>query len=212
MRGELKAICAQKEAIVIHVTHDYREAMALSDRIAVINLGKLMQFGTPEEIFHHPQNEFVASFVGEPPMSLIDVTYWEDGGHACFVVDGSHDPVVRLDIGDHESEAIRQRKMPQHFRIGVRAQEITMASSADSTHCVPAEVYVVETLGHRNLVTARIGEHQVKVVTAPDFHLNVKDIVYLDIQSGRYYLFGDGLAFCHPVRADSGLEGELLGG
>jgi ABC-type sugar transport system ATPase subunit len=103
-------------------------------------------------------------------------------------------------------------RCPSTSRIGVRAQEITIASSADSTHCVPAEVYVVETLGHRNLVTARIGEHQVKVVTAPDFHLNVKDIVYLDIQSGRYYLFGDGLAFCHPVRADRGLAGGLSGG
>ncbi len=202
MRGELKAICAQKEAIVVHVTHDYREAMALSDRIAVINQGKLMQFGTPEDIFHYPQNEFVASFVGEPPMSFIDVAYTEDGGAAHFRVGGNHDPAVCLPIGDHEAHAIRQRVTPRQYRLGVRAHEMTVATQMDDTHTVPAETYVIETLGHRNIVTTRIGEHQVKVVTAPELHLNVGDIVYLDIQTGRYYLFGDGLAICHPLRVE----------
>ncbi|MCL4879645.1 MAG: ABC transporter ATP-binding protein [Anaerolineae bacterium] len=208
MRGELKAICAKKEATVMHVTHDYREAMALSDRIAVINMGRLMQFGTPDEIFHYPQNEFVASFVGEPPMSFLDVAYIEEGGKAVFQVEGSD---IRLTIGDHEKSAIKQRALPKQFRVGVRAKEITVAYEPDTTHTIPAEVYVVETLGHRNIVTTRIGADQIKVITSPDVKLKVRDTIYLDIQSGRYHLFGDGIAFCHPVRQSQQLAEEIGG-
>lgn len=208
MRGELKAICAKKEATVMHVTHDYREAMALSDRIAVINMGRLMQFGTPDEIFHYPQNEFVASFVGEPPMSFLDVAYIEEGGKAAFQVEGSD---IRLTIGDHEKSAIKQRVLPKQFRVGVRAKEITVAYEPDTTHTIPTEVYVIETLGHRNIVTTRIGADQIKVITSPDVKLKVRDTIYLDIQSGRYHLFGDGIAFCHPVRQSQQLAEEIGG-
>lgn len=208
MRGELKAICAKKEATVMHVTHDYREAMALSDRIAVINMGRLMQFGTPDEIFHYPQNEFVASFVGEPPMSFLDVAYIEEGGKAAFQVEGSD---IRLTIGDHEKSAIKQRVLPKQFRVGVRAKEITVAYEPDTTHTIPTEVYVIETLGHRNIVTTRIGADQIKVITSPDVKLKVRDTIYLDIQSSRYHLFGDGIAFCHPVRQSQQLAEEIGG-
>jgi multiple sugar transport system ATP-binding protein len=211
MRGELKAICAQKDAIVIHVTHDYGEAMALSDRIAVINMGKLMQFGTPEEIFHYPENEFVASFVGEPPMSFLDVRYVEDSGQAHLEVEGSHERPVRLTISEHEANIIKQRPMPKQFRVGVRARDITIAYQPDSTHIVPAEVYVIETLGHRNIVTTQIGDHQVKVITPPEVELNVKDIIYLDIRAENYHLFGDGFAICHPVRKAQGVAAEMMG-
>ena len=209
MRGELKALCARKEANVVHVTHDYREAMALSDRIAVINMGQLMQFGTPEEVFHYPQNEFVASFVGEPPMSFLDVSYIEDDGQAYFQVDGDHDGSVHIDIGEHEATAIKQKPVPKQFRLGVRASGVTVSYEADSTHITPAEVYVVETLGHRNIVTTRIGNHQVRVVTPPEIEVNVGDTIYLDIQSGNYHLFGDGQAFCHPIREQQPQAAEI---
>jgi ABC-type sugar transport system ATPase subunit len=171
-------------------------------------MGRLMQFGTPDEIFHYPQNEFVASFVGEPPMSFLDVAYIEEGGKAAFQVEGSD---IRLTIGDHEKSAIKQRVLPKQFRVGVRAKEITVAYEPDTTHTIPTEVYVIETLGHRNIVTTRIGADQIKVITSPDVKLKVRDTIYLDIQSGRYHLFGDGIAFCHPVRQSQQLAEEIGG-
>ncbi|MHC1773741.1 MAG: ABC transporter ATP-binding protein [Flexilinea sp.] len=71
MRGELKRLHNDLGTTFIYVTHDYTEAMAMADRIAVINKGELMQFGTPKEIYENPQNEFVASTVGEPPMNFM---------------------------------------------------------------------------------------------------------------------------------------------
>ena len=72
MRAELKRICMEKNANVIHVTHDYREAMALADKVIVLNGGRLMQHGSPEDVFHYPVNEFVARFVGDPPMGFFE--------------------------------------------------------------------------------------------------------------------------------------------
>src|SRR5512135_556963 len=74
MRGEIKAMCAERAATVIYVTHDYKEAMALSDRILVLNKGRAMQIATPDEVYHEPATEFVGAFLGDPSMSFLDAT------------------------------------------------------------------------------------------------------------------------------------------
>jgi multiple sugar transport system ATP-binding protein len=70
-RLELKTFQQRVGISTIYVTHDQVEAMGLGDRIAVLNLGRLQQVGTPEQIYHHPANTFVATFVGSPPMNLL---------------------------------------------------------------------------------------------------------------------------------------------
>jgi len=71
MRGELKRIHALNKTTTIYVTHDQLEALTMADRIAVMSQGKIRQVGTPKEIFYSPQNQFVATFIGEPPMNII---------------------------------------------------------------------------------------------------------------------------------------------
>src|SRR6266536_2816557 len=71
-REDLKEFQRQVGISTIYVTHDQVEAMGLGDRIAVLNFGRLQQVGTPEEIYHHPANTFVATFVGSPPMNLLE--------------------------------------------------------------------------------------------------------------------------------------------
>src|SRR6266704_494910 len=71
-RLELKQFQQRVGVSTIYVTHDQVEAMGLGDRIAVLNQGRLQQVGTPEEIYHHPANTFVATFVGSPPMNLLE--------------------------------------------------------------------------------------------------------------------------------------------
>ncbi|HZC36055.1 MAG TPA: ABC transporter ATP-binding protein, partial [Chthoniobacterales bacterium] len=73
LRTEIKRLHAEQRFTTIIVTHDQLEAMALADRIAVMNEGKLQQFDTPLEVFNHPANEFVAGFLGEPPMNIFRV-------------------------------------------------------------------------------------------------------------------------------------------
>ena len=72
MRGELKHLQRSLGTTTIYVTHDQLEALSMADRIAVMHEGVLQQLGTPAEIYNHPVNEWVASFVGEPPMNFLD--------------------------------------------------------------------------------------------------------------------------------------------
>ncbi len=195
MRGELKAMCAEKEATVIHVTHDSREAMALSDRVAVVNKGRLMQIGSPDEIFHRPANEFVAGFVGEPPMSFLDVEYVEKDDQPVFHIAGDGAPVP----ASSEARAyIKEKGQHDSLRLGVRATEVSVSPLKDEMHNVPAEVYVTETLGHRNILTAKLGNNLVQVVTPPEFAVKVKDTVWLDLSPANVHVFSSGLAIAHP--------------
>jgi multiple sugar transport system ATP-binding protein len=79
-RSELKQFQRTVRTATIYVTHDQVEAMGMGDRIAVIDHGKLRQVGTPTEIYEHPADEFVASFLGTPPMNLIE----REGGSMGF--------------------------------------------------------------------------------------------------------------------------------
>jgi multiple sugar transport system ATP-binding protein len=72
MRGELKKIQRRLGVTTVYVTHDQTEAMSLGDRIAVLRHGELQQTGPPDEIYHRPENSFVAGFIGTPPMNLLD--------------------------------------------------------------------------------------------------------------------------------------------
>ena len=197
MRGELKAVCAHKEATVVHVTHDYREAMALSDRMTVLNKGRIMQLGTPDEVFHRPANEFVAGFVGDPPMSFVDAEYIEQ----------NEKPQFRLAQKDIHIPAhpgirayVKENGLPQSFKIGVRAKDITITSSQDDIHHVGAEVFVTEKMGYQNILIAHIGRTQIRVITPPKVAFNSKDTVWLNLDESNVHVFADGNAVSHPKR------------
>ena len=80
MRAELKRFHQEIGATVMYVTHDQLEAVTMADRIAVMNGGLLQQYDTPDEIFHHPVNTFVAGFIGSPAMNLLSGTVITDQG------------------------------------------------------------------------------------------------------------------------------------
>jgi multiple sugar transport system ATP-binding protein len=195
MRGELKAMCAEKNATVIHVTHDSHEAMALADRVVVINTGQLMQIGSPDEIFHRPANEFVAGFVGDPPMSFMDMEYAAEDGQPVFRIPEND---IRLPASPEVAAYVKEKGPPHSFRLGVRATDVTVLPSADETHNVPGEAYVTETLGHRNILTAKLGNNLVQVVTPPELTFKVKDTVWLDLSQDNLHVFADELAIAHP--------------
>lgn len=194
MRAELKAICTDKKATVIHVTHDYREAMALADHVIVLNKGKIMQHDRPEEVFHHPVNEFVASFVGDPPMNFVDVEYIQDGDPG-FMVLGQDSFLPTHDIFEGLS---KNKRLDGEIRLGVRATEATLSSVKDEDHIIPAEVYVMECQGQRNLVTVKIGKNLVQVASSPDMLWKVKETVWLNLCSKNIHIFVNGIAVYHP--------------
>ena len=82
MRAEIKRLHMKQGSTTIYVTHDQVEAMSLADRIVIMHEGVLQQVGTPEEVYAHPANLFVAQFVGSPVMNVADATVGKTGAAA----------------------------------------------------------------------------------------------------------------------------------
>jgi multiple sugar transport system ATP-binding protein len=148
MRTEIKRLHAERRFTTIIVTHDQVEAMALADRIAVLHDGKLQQFDTPLEVFNHPANEFVAGFLGEPPMNIFEVTM---GAGRQLVVPGTD---FTLPLNEKLQRLLGSRT---GAKFGVRPWGVKVSSS-HSGGSVPGTVSVVEDLGDETHVGVRYGE------------------------------------------------------
>jgi multiple sugar transport system ATP-binding protein len=148
MRTEIKRLNIEQRFTTIIVTHDQLEAMALADRIAVLNDGKLQQFDTPLQVFNHPANEFVAGFLGEPPMNIFGV---KSDSNRRLVVSGTD---FALPITDYVGKLLGNRTS---VRLGVRPWGIHV-SPTPLEASVPATVSVVENLGDETRVGVRYGD------------------------------------------------------
>ena len=148
MRTEIKRLNIEQRFTTIIVTHDQLEAMALADRIAVLNDGKLQQFDTPLQVFNHPANEFVAGFLGEPPMNIFGV---ESDSNRRLVLPGTD---FALPISDYVGRLLGNRSS---VRLGVRPWGIHV-SPTPVEGSVPATVAVVENLGDETRVGVRYGD------------------------------------------------------
>ncbi|MFU1783786.1 ABC transporter ATP-binding protein [Haloarcula japonica] len=144
MRTELQQLQRQLGVTTIYVTHDQTEAMTMSDRIAVMDQGELQQVGEPLELYHDPNNMFVAGFIGEPSMNFLRGAY-SDG---TFVSDLFEYPLGR-EIEDAVSGT-------SELVLGIRPEEIEVLDDAavgdDPAHEYEMHVTVVEPMGDQNVV------------------------------------------------------------
>ena len=119
MRIELTRLHKQLGATMIYVTHDQVEAMTMADRIVVLSHGDIAQVGTPMQLYHEPQNVFVAQFIGNPKMNLLPVTCVEAGPEGVTVERDGQQAVVPVDPGAvGKGEELRLGIRPEHVRVG----------------------------------------------------------------------------------------------
>lgn len=196
MRAQLKAVCAQKGASVIHVTHDWHEAMALSDRMIVLDHGRIMQIGSPNEVFHQPANEFVAGFVGDPPMSFLNATATAEAGRISLRLAENG---VAISLSDRLQDTLRRLPQSAALRVGVRAGDLSASPASTARHNVSARVFVTETLGFRNTLVADAGAQLIRAFCPPEVVWRTGDGVWFDIGEHNFHLFADGLAVAHPT-------------
>ncbi len=195
MRGELKAMSVDLNATIALTTTSSREALALGDRIAILKSGKLEQIGTPNEIYEQPCNEFVASFVGEPPMSFLDIEPIQENGLRKFRLQGSDHFIP---VPDSLAQRLNGEK--EGYRLGVRASEITVASRSDEQHQVPGQVYILEPTGHSNILSVKVGDGVLRVVADPSVCPALDETVWLSLDADHMHLFYKQRAICHPSR------------
>ncbi len=146
MRVELSQLHQNLDATMVYVTHDQVEAMTMADRIVVLNGGRVEQFGTPMELYHHPKTKFVASFIGQPNMNLIPATVLGvDASGINVELSGGHQMVLPVEAasvstGDKVEVGIR----PEHVSLGASGLEIS--------------VKVLERLGGVSITYGTIGD------------------------------------------------------
>jgi sn-glycerol 3-phosphate transport system ATP-binding protein len=148
LRADLKQLHQRFATTTVYVTHDQVEAMTLGDRIAVMSGGKLLQLGTPQEIYRRPANVFVAGFIGSPPMNLLSAS----------AGDG------RVDAGDLRLEV---PGVPGgELVVGIRPEALRLLPGAPREQAMQVRVEVVELLGHETIVYGSIRGHRVASASA----------------------------------------------
>ncbi len=160
MRAEIIKLRQRIDATFIYVTHDQTEAMTLGDRIVIMKDGYIQQIGTPQEVFNHPSNLFVAGFIGSPTMNFFDARLIREGDTyfvelAGMKVQVSEEKNANLLAGDVQSQDITLGVRPEHTSInesGVPAKVDVTEMMGSSVHLhVTAEgrdvIIIVPTLG-----------------------------------------------------------------
>jgi len=189
-RGEISALHRRLGATMIYVTHDQVEAMTMGSRICIMNGGKVVQVGEPLEVYRHPANIFVASFLGNPPMNLMTAVVSDDpGGRA-----------LRIGAWSFAVPAERMPPLPPNTKVifGIRPEKISVAQ-AGGTH-IETEIVQVEPLGAETIFASRIAgvEKPVFARVGPDVAVKVGERRRLGVDLAAAHVFdADGKAL-HP--------------
>ena len=169
-RIELQKLHNDLETTFIYVTHDQVEAMTMGDRIAIMNAGILQQVGTPDDIYDHPANLFVAGFIGTPTMSFVPVT---------------------LQNGTAKASGF-EVKLPKHVEsakgtLGFRPEAVTDKPSEVAT--LDMKVDVVERLGSDQFLYGQVGSDTITARVDPRLKVEVGDQVKLGLDTRSLHLF-----------------------
>jgi multiple sugar transport system ATP-binding protein len=149
MRAELKRIQHEIGQTMVYVTHDQVEAMGMADRIAVMNLGVLQQYGTPDEIYNRPANRFVANFVGSVLNNFLPCRYsYEDGRGVVRISGGESRP---LDVSDRREAVEGRAGGDASLMLAVRPERIRLVAPDDPGAILTAKVLLVEPLGAKDV-------------------------------------------------------------
>lgn len=185
MRTEVKHLHLRLGTTSVFVTHDQEEAMTLSDLIAVMRDGKLVQFGTQHEVYRRPANTYVATFVGKPKMSLVEGDLEHHDGGVDFVGED-----LRVGLGSPASIGLADG---EHKRValGVRAEDvkIQLNGAADTPRTFGAQVGLMEPIGSDTFVELAVGPATIVARAAPDIQVALGQNVRAELAPGRIHLF-----------------------
>lgn len=189
MRAELIKLHKRLEATMIYVTHDQVEAMSMGDRLIVLKDGIVQQIGAPLEIYDRPANQFVASFIGSPPMNFIDCVLVEREGHLFLTGNGLH-----LRLPAEKKAALSEVAGNGSFPIvlGIRPEDFSEHRPYDlasDSNFIQARVNFLEPLGSEMLATCSLGTHEVIVRLSPRSSVKSDEMIELDVDMERARLF-----------------------
>ena len=186
MRLEISRLHAQLGITTIYVTHDQIEAMTLADRIVVIDGGRVIQAGTPRELYNNPNSQFVAEFIGSPKMNLLPCI--EKMGQIVFTgyaTNTAQKKAKNANFLPAPSSSIAS--------LGIRPENIVLC--AEDVGHISGTILVYEYLGSEQFAYIDCGfNHMVTVRVNPDSELQVGSTTGLSFDNEKIYIFdGDGI-------------------
>ncbi|WDY57046.1 ABC transporter ATP-binding protein [Pseudomonas sp. PSKL.D1] len=184
MRTEMKLMHQRLKTTTVYVTHDQIEAMTLGDKVAVMKDGIIQQFGTPQQIYNDPANQFVASFIGSPPMNFIPVRLAKQDGRLLALLDsGQARCELPLGLAGDQLDG-------REIILGIRPEQIALgAGEGNGLPGIRAEVQVTEPTGPDLLVFVTLNQTKVCCRLAPDVACRVGDSLNLQFDPARVLLF-----------------------
>ncbi|MBI3710304.1 MAG: sn-glycerol-3-phosphate ABC transporter ATP-binding protein UgpC [Proteobacteria bacterium] len=150
MRTEIRELHQRLKSTSVYVTHDQIEAMTMADKIVVMRDGRIEQAGAPLDVYDHPNNLFVAGFIGSPAMNLIPGTVGSQGSPSVLANGGINLPLP-AGTGAREGTKVIYGVRPDHLEL------------ANGSGGLPADVVVVEPTGSETLVLCKLGESEIQV-------------------------------------------------
>jgi ABC-type sugar transport system ATPase subunit len=182
-RAFLKRLQHEINVTAVYVTHDQAEAMALADRIVVMNFGRIMQIGHPLDVYRRPANTFVAAFIGNPPMNLLPGQMDISAGKILF------EQGRVLDISAHRARWETAVNNGKQITLGIRPENITI-SPTEIPDAIPSQVYVTQPLGGEWLVVTQVSGQLVSVRLFQDDEPQLAETAWLKFDLERTFLYG----------------------
>ena len=196
MRAEIIKLRQRINATFIYVTHDQTEAMTLGDRIVIMKDGFIQQIGTPQEVFNHPHNLFVATFIGTPQMNLFEnAKLVKENGKYAVQLDK-----LTVELSEDKQEALAKNNVePQDIVLGVRPEHITLEQG------IEGKVDVSEMMGSSvHLHVTSMGRDVVMVVST--MNMTGAEVAQLSIGNNVSYSFAGHV--CHVFSKETGVNLE----
>jgi len=183
MRAELALMSQRVQKNMIYVTHDQIEAMTLADRIVVMHGGYIQQQGTPEELFKHPVNKFVAGFLGMPPMNFLEGEIVEKSNGVFVKGDG-----FELAL---EGEKAQTAKRHDHKEIvlGVRPSDLVFDANASAERALQLDVLVSEYVGAQSVLLCNCGPAKVMVEVNSETPVALGQTLTFAVNANGVHLF-----------------------
>ena len=188
MRTELKEMQANLGSTCIYVTHDFMEAMALGDRIAIVNEGNIIQIGSGDEIYYMPCNEFVAQLMGDPQINILPGCLVKNGDGYDFRFTVLGKEIAESMPEDKELfERIRQQGL-ENVDLGLRPQNVHYSFEYKEDY-FKATVYSYESIGNKSVIVADCGEYQLRMIAPNGLRVQIDQEIYVSLQLDHSMLF-----------------------
>ncbi len=182
MRAELRKLQKDLGITAIYVTHDQIEALSMADRVAVLNKGRILQIGTPSELYSKPKDVFVATFIGSPAMNLIPCEFREENG----VIRG---PNFSKKLDKELSEMLSENLTSNECILGIRPEHAKVSKARVSDESIPAKVLISETLGSEQVVLLSIDGTEMQLKAPAEVKFDLGEPVYISIDWSKAVIF-----------------------